>query len=375
MAKQVVLCLDGTNNQPLNGRTNVSRLFRMLAKGAAQHVYYQPGVGTLEPFRGSTAVGRRLRRWWDLATAWMIKRHALSAYRFLCDTWSPGDDIFLFGFSRGAFLARIVAGMVQRVGLIHPGHAELADTAWLAYAGSPPETAGRFKRYFARAAKVKFLGLWDTVRSVGTPWSPKAFPHTYSNPAVRIVRHALALDERRGLYPTNLFKWPPPKGQDLLEVWFPGAHADVGGGYDVAGGAGIGSIPLLWVAQHAHAAGLALDWKEVMELTWRKGKQPPPELTIEEVTKEFAEDPRHDESRARWHWRLLEQLPMPHWEREVVIRNDGSSFERWNRSIRRHRRRPRPIAEHTHYHYSIKAVMERDGTYRPSLEPNRGFVW
>jgi hypothetical protein len=170
--------------------------------------------------------------------------------------YQEGDQIFIFGCSRGAYTARVVAGMLHKVGLLTQGNEELIPFAWDTYQNQRDETiSDGLKSTFCRPVRVHFLGLWDTVSSVGWAWAPQHLPYTQNNPSVDTIRHAAALDERRVYFVQNLWGTIPV---DVEQVWFPGVHCNVGGGYpeDVAG---LSAIALKWMIGKAEAAGLIVD--------------------------------------------------------------------------------------------------------------------
>ncbi len=147
MSKRIILCIDGTNNSPDSGRTNVSRFMRMLSKTSKEQVvYYQPGVGTLDPDRPGSKFVAKLRRIRDLAFASLIYRHVQSAYRYLMSEFEEGDDLYIIGFSRGAYTSRVLAGMLSKIGLLHKGQEEMIPFAWNLYKPIKNfESAARFK--------------------------------------------------------------------------------------------------------------------------------------------------------------------------------------------------------------------------------------
>src|SRR5262249_15355653 len=131
MPRRIVLCLDGTSNKYAAANTNVVKLYAMLDRARNdQLAYYQPGIGTSTP----PGVWGRIKRWMvkrlDLAIAWLLEEHVTSAYRFLMRYYQEGDQIFIFGFSRGAYTARAVAAMIYKVGLLTQGNEELIPFAW-----------------------------------------------------------------------------------------------------------------------------------------------------------------------------------------------------------------------------------------------------
>jgi uncharacterized protein (DUF2235 family) len=358
--KRIVVCIDGTNNEPRLGRTNVSRFFRTLVKTSDQIAYYQPGVGTLDPDSPRARLVKWSRRVRDLSTAWMMRRHVTSAYRYLMSVYEPGDQIYLIGFSRGAYICRVVAGMLSKVGLLHRGHEEMIGFAWELYRphkNFPQATA--FKGFYSQDVTIRFLGLWDTVRSVGVPWNPVRFANTVSNKHVEIVRHAVALDECRVLYPPNLWSSDPPKGQDVVEVWFPGVHSDIGGGYATVG---MGAITLAWMIREAERAGLVFDLDERKRALWRKGIAPPQVIDVEKVTNEFIGEPIHDESLQHWGWRIAEYLP--------ILRFVPSEKGRFRLKVWPHLRGARMVPDHTFVHESVHLRQSRVGGYKPRNCPS-----
>jgi uncharacterized protein (DUF2235 family) len=260
IGRNVVLCLDGTNNEYNAVNTNVVKLYAMVDEsGTDQLAYYQPGIGTFAP----PGVWGKTKRWLvtrlDLAIAWLLQDHVCSAYQYLMRYYRPGDRVFIYGFSRGAYAARVLAAMLYKVGLLTPGNDELVPFAWDAFMRlhNEPLAAG-FKTTFSRDIEVHFLGLWDTVSSIGWFWSPKSLPYTMRNPIVKTVRHAVALDERRLYFVQNLWGEPWSAAQDVLQVWFAGVHCDVGGGY-LEQESGLSKIPLAWMVSESERAGLRID--------------------------------------------------------------------------------------------------------------------
>ena len=227
--------------------------------GLDQLAYYQPGIGTFAP----PGVWGKMKGWFvtrlDLAVAWLLEEHVSSAYRYLMRYYRPGDRIFIYGFSRGAYSARALAAMLHKVGLLTPGNEELVSFAWDQFRRLHNDgTAVGFHATFARDVRVHFLGLWDTVSSVGWAWNPKTLPYTMHNPGVDTVRHAVSLDERRVAFQQNLWGEPAPAGQSVRQVWFAGVHCDVGGGY-VEKESGLSKIPLAWMVRESEKAGLRFD--------------------------------------------------------------------------------------------------------------------
>ncbi|VBB88852.1 Conserved hypothetical protein [Yarrowia lipolytica] len=221
MGKNIILCLDGTSNSFGAGpETNVLKLFRMLEKDSPnQLVYYQPGIGTHItvdlPKTIWSAAYSYAEKIVDIGIAWSLDAHIIAAYMFLMKHHCHGDRIYLYGFSRGAFTARILAGMLDRVGLLSPGQNELVPCAWEIYktweaAGQPMEDktsnlACSFKSTFSvPSVCVYFMGLWDSINSSGIILD-RSFPYTSSAGIVHHIRHAVGIDERRAKFKQNLF--------------------------------------------------------------------------------------------------------------------------------------------------------------------------
>lgn len=277
--RDLVVLLDGTSNHVEADLSNVLKLYRMLERDPGQLVHYSPGVGTigLESSWGRTKQG--FNTILGLATGWGLDANILGAYRFLCTNHLPEDRIHLLGFSRGAYTARAVAGLIHLLGLIHPEQLNLAEHALTAYKRASQDAslsvAWHFRRVVGgRRAPIHFLGLWDTVASVIVPRRDRLYlpslehlAHTKRNPSVARIRHACAIDERRRMF--RPLHWPggepfqpDPFGeviaeQDVRTVWFAGDHSDVGGGHPEAE-SGPAKFPLTWLAREAEAAGVRL---------------------------------------------------------------------------------------------------------------------
>lgn len=283
MSKNIVICLDGTNNEPESSHTNVARLYEMVAQNDRQIGYYDPGVGTMGARSATTRLGKFATRVNGLALGHGVKENIEEAYRFLMQTYRKGDQVFLFGFSRGAYTARALAGMLRTVGLLRSGAENLIPYALKLYAKQGDDNATDaeeeefwrvrtdFNTTFGNpefpnrfAPQVQFLGLWDTVKFVGwLNWRAQLqqarWPFTRKVPNVVTGRHALALHEKRRYYAEYRFDGAElSSGQrDLEEVWFTGVHSDVGGTFD--DDHRLADISLQWIADEARAAGLEVD--------------------------------------------------------------------------------------------------------------------
>ncbi|SBT11162.1 hypothetical protein PROAA_910023 [Candidatus Propionivibrio aalborgensis] len=291
--RNLVVCCDGTGNiwKPGLDKTNIAKLFEALEKSKGQITYYDPGVGTPDgalagdegggiPYRDT------LRRLGGLAWGDGVWTNVAETYTFLLRNYQHGDRIFLFGFSRGAFTARAVSGLVYMFGLLREAHENLIPSILRVYRCKQPSERSKAER--ARAAKefkinfarqfstsngastqhvpIHFIGCWDTVESVGI-WQFLGATIT-SDPAVKPgfhhLRHALALDELR--WPFKPRPYTPPAGsspdasRSFKQVWFRGAHSDIGGGYRESG---LSNITLHWMVRESHAHGLHIDLKQL----------------------------------------------------------------------------------------------------------------
>jgi uncharacterized protein (DUF2235 family) len=285
MSRNLVVCLDGTRNEPETGPTNVTRLYDIAVKDDRQLVYYDPGVGTMGARSATTRAGRWLTRAGGLVLGHGVRENVEEAYGFLMRAYQPGDRIFIFGFSRGAYTARALTGMLRTVGLLRPGADNLVPYAMKLYAkgGRRGQTEAAERAFWRLRSEftgkfgnpefpsrfepqVEFLGVWDTVKSVGwLNWRAQLeqarWPFTRKVSNARVVRHALALDERRrpyGEYRFDADELAAPGGR-VRELWFAGVHSDVGGTF--ADDHALADIALKWMADEAIAAGLAADPK------------------------------------------------------------------------------------------------------------------
>jgi uncharacterized protein (DUF2235 family) len=267
--KNIIVSCDGTNCQFSGYHTNVIRNFKV-AEGlpeAEQICYYDPGVGTM-PLVGAWT---NFQKWCSiiagLAFGAGLDADIEEAYRYLMKVYEPGDKIYLFGFSRGAFTVRALAGMLNAVGLLYPDSDQLVPYArqyWRQYdLPGPPsgkDVCSEFKATLARDCPIHFIGVWDTVSSVGLKNILLHFtdyPFCYRNPSVTYVRHAVSIDERRALFRQNLMGRAFP-GQDVINVWFSGSHSDVGGGYAPTQ-SGLSKLAFKWIVDEAMKCGYDVD--------------------------------------------------------------------------------------------------------------------
>jgi uncharacterized protein (DUF2235 family) len=263
MSKRIVFCADGTWQAPLNN-TNVYRLYKALTVSADQVTYYDDGVGA-----DATGLNRVLQGAFGDGLLQKIQ----DGYTKIAHVYEPGDAIFLFGFSRGAYTVRSLAGMIAGCGM--PTGSFSDDCVAQAFAAyrDPVNRASILAGLTACGlgpATIQMVGVWDTVGSLGIPaifgdvdQSKYGFLNTNLNPAIKNAYQCLALDEKRAQFPATLWSSAPAPGQTLEQVWFSGCHGDVGGGTAQAGGVDAGTrlcdITMGWMASKALAQGLTMD--------------------------------------------------------------------------------------------------------------------
>ena len=270
MPKNVVVCCDGTGNSFENPETdsNVVKLYSSLTIDENQVAYYHPGVGTM----GDPNARNRVARQWTLIKGMAfgagLQANIGDAYRYLMNNYADGDQIYLFGFSRGAYTARALASLLHVYGLLCAGNDGLIPYILRLYSKTTREanykkrtfeTDESFKWQFSHShpVNVHFCGVWDTVSSYGWIYSPIKLPFEGDNPIIRIGRHAISIHERRCFFQDNLWG-KGGDGQDLHQVWFSGVHSDIGGSYDESE-SGLSKITLEWMMVEAGKAGLLLN--------------------------------------------------------------------------------------------------------------------
>jgi len=329
--KNVIICCDGTNSSFQRDLTNVARMSRIaLQVPGVQHVYYDVGVGVEEP-GFATKVSGTLYRWAGLAFGAGLVENVVQAYREIVCNYEPGDRLFLFGFSRGAYTVRVLAGVLENYGLLKRESQSMVEEVirkfsvlipkeGFAEAKDPIKEKAYLDRTFAEARQIResksvecpvhFMGIWDTVSSLGWAYDPKTFPNTARMPHVKVIRHAIALDERRAKFRSNRVEPMPGVAQDIQEVWFSGDHSDVGGGYREDQSA-LAKKCLTWILREACLHGLSKDAtkeKEFLQV---------PELQSGQM------EPQHESLEKLW-W-VLEYIRLPHrtqvdglWEQEMI---------------------------------------------------------
>jgi uncharacterized protein (DUF2235 family) len=338
MSKDIVICMDGTWSNP-SEKTNVFKLFQSLKANGTQFVGPSAATGGYA-FRDADNLsafyleGVGTSGWEDkmLGGVMGVGLHArvLHAFILASAAYEPGDDIWIFGFSRGAWSARSLAGMIARVGLMTPEETRdeeaglIANKLWLL--NKQTRGGDRGDRFWDGVAEtpIKLVGVWDTVGSLGVPFFNGIKPidliekHAMDfadldlSPRVRHGRHALAIDEHREDFTPTL--WNPR--DKVLQVWFSGGHSDVGGGYPDAG---LSDIALQWMAEE-----------------------------IKEIDKQFPFD-----------LSKLDPNPAPNFKQH---RHDEAQKLIWQI-----RTKPREIPDDAELHPSVFERLQAIRSYRPSV--------
>ncbi len=308
--KNIVICCDGTGNEFGNENSNVVKLYSTLVIDSEQMGYYHPGVGTM----GAPTARGRMERTWSrikgLAFGSGLLDNVADAYRYLMDVYAEGDRIYIFGFSRGAYTARVLGGVLRMFGLLCPGNEGHIPYVMRMYAARRRQ-AGRqeksvdvdevFKYIFSRDVELHFVGVWDTVSSVGWVYDPVKLPFTGNNPIIRNGRQAVSIHERRCFYLPMLWG-TPERNQDMKQVWFSGVHSDVGGSYPELESQ-LSKFSLEWMLKEATAAGLKVNPEKALCVLGRGPKVGP----LPDYVPPDAAGKIHGSLRGAW-W-LLELLP------------------------------------------------------------------
>ncbi|RAQ45536.1 hypothetical protein AFGD_005798 [Aspergillus flavus] len=405
----IVLCFDGTSNT--------------FQADGTENCYYQPGVGTeISPTSLSSNPLRRRSKLFssklvDSALAVSFDQHVLGGYRFLMRHYRAGSQIYIFGFSRGAYTARFLNEMLDHAGLLSADNEEMIPFIWEAFSSYKltvgaknqlEQEESKKTSQFLKACRetvcrevdrVHFLGLFDTVNSTA-----EFQVNAEVKPDSEIIRHALSIDERRvKFYPVliepkkeyhyrvhrRLWPWSyrgsttcgqgggDSGKQDIQEVWFPGGHSDVGGGWDFDKEEDwrLSHGPLVWMVHEAQRAGLHFD-KEKLDMLVSSERQEKVD-SVDKKSEKLARDSPEDlvkslhlsSTKGVLHdslktgegtrfWYLMEHIPF----RRMVLQLDGSwKPTRWPL----HRGRSRDIPKYAQIHVSAIERMKADTTYRP----------
>ncbi|KAI0702283.1 hypothetical protein BC835DRAFT_1263977 [Cytidiella melzeri] len=427
--RTLVLCFDGTSNQYDGDNTNVVKFYSLLKKDATdqQLCYYQPGVGTYFQPGVVAPLFQWCAKMLDMAVAWYLDAHVRGGYAFLMQNWRPGDKICIFGFSRGAYTARALAGFIHKIGLLPKDNPEQVPLAYRMFKKTDTasiQLAAGFKQTFCRSVQIEFVGVWDTVASVGLLMS-KSLPFTTTNTTIRTFRHALSLDEHRAKFQPNLYhrlspdatrtvhdlqaelgidqtngpgtdSTPSPVSDlgkdlpvphksssqaaenlrrqdhkvkhadlsavtdpsddfvgltDVLEVWFAGCHADVGGGSTPNSTVhALSDISLRWMVRQVVQAQCGIQFDN--EAIARAGIPASAILgSVSTGTDIDAVQPINDELKLNPAWWLLEVIPTSY------TYQDGKGF--WHTKWGFHLGKGRQIPDmQPKFHESVKERME-----------------
>lgn len=270
--KRIVICCDGTWNKPgaydrgKKVKTNVLKLYEALdtlgTDGAEQVKYYGQGVGTRFSIRDQLFGG---------ISGKGIDRNIKDAYKFIMWNFNPGDELYLFGFSRGAYTARSLIGLIRNCGIMRAEYLHLVDEAFSLYRDRNSITHPdsdlmvAFKHRYSHVTRVRFIGVWDTVGALGIPipmlnWFNREyqFHDVKLSSDVDYAYHAVALDEKRGMFEPTLWELSKSVSREKInqvmeQLWFPGSHSNVGGGY---ADSGLSDLALDWMIQKAMATNL-----------------------------------------------------------------------------------------------------------------------
>lgn len=356
MSKNIVICCDGTGNEFGDHNSNVVQLYTTLVVDGRQQVaYYHPGVGTM----GAPTASNRLSKLWSvvsgLAFGAGLLDNVADAYRYLMEVFEEGDRVFLFGFSRGAYTVRVLGGVLHMFGLLCPGNDGLIPYITRMYAKKSRKAGGMthtfdvaqdFKATFCRCCPLHFVGVWDTVSSVGWIWDPVKLPYTGQNPTMHVGRQAISIDERRCYFRSNLWGQTLPT-QNIKQVWFAGVHSDVGGSYAYPE-CGLSQIALEWMLCQAVSFGLLVDPKKAERSLGRIPPTPPVEP-----------DPKgmlHN-SLTFWWW-LVEFLPHSYYD-------SRTGKVQWRIPLGA----PRFIPNGSVLHATVEQKLQCDPAYKPRNLP------
>lgn len=367
MGKKLIICCDGTGNEIKENESNVLKFYRLIKKDGTrtqQIAYYDTGVGTISESDAWSRFKSKAIGIFGLITGYGLDTNVLDAYEFLSDHYEEDDEIYLLGFSRGAYTVRVLAGFVHMVGILKPENRNLMRYAFTTYkqASESDDYSAAWKInevLDSHRATIRFMGCWDTVSSVIIPRPDRAYLPSFEklaftkvNPSVHTFRHALAIDEKRRMfrvYPweeDQIYKSNPfvkdenAEKQDSQQVWFIGVHSDIGGGYPEAE-SGLAKIPLAWMVKEAEHNGLEFRSEMVKRLV--EGRNPKNATRIYS-----APDPN-----AKLHnsitcgWKILEYLPKRDKHKEWKERESFFGFYLPLRESR-------PVGENTLINESIR---------------------
>jgi uncharacterized protein (DUF2235 family) len=380
--KNIIVLCDGTGNQFIadpqakGSNSNVVKLYTALKVHNPQVAYYHPGVGTAGDPSAKSWIAKKWSVLKGLAFAYGFKDNVLDAYRYLMETYDDGDRVFMFGFSRGSYTVRALAGLLDGYGLLCRGNEGHLPYAWNAYVQQHDDRKRhhivpnqRFKETFSRLGfRIHFMGIWDTVSSVGWITTPLRLFSVSQNPLILTGRHAISIDERRCFYRDNLWahadnatmtksKATQAKipNQDLLQLWFAGVHSDTGGSYPQME-SGLSNIPLEWLLREAGLACAEIQQplaRLILGVDARPTGDEHLDRKIDELLELYPKPTAsivHKSLKGAW-W-LLELLPHRYYDKD-----DGA--ENWRTPLGMRRRIPRGAF----IHKSVVARLESESEH------------
>jgi uncharacterized protein (DUF2235 family) len=371
MPKNIVICCDGTGNEFGDHNSNVVKLYSALViDGRTQVGYYHPGVGTM----GAPTATNRLSKAWSVVMGLAFGAGLLSnvsdAYRYLMDTYEDGDKVFLFGFSRGAYTARALAGVLHMFGLLCPGNDGLIPYIIQLYARRTRKAGGMthtfevadgFRDTFGRKCPLHMVGVWDTVSSVGWVWDPLKLPYTAQNPTMINGRHAVSIDERRCYFRNNL--WGSQlEGQSIKQVWFAGVHSDVGGSYAPALSR-LSQIALEWMLCEASSLGLLINAERANQVLARVPAPVPPPPKVPPPPPVPPNPAAKINNSLTFVWWILEFFPHSYYD-------SVAKKKKWRIPLGARR----VIPEDSVLHATVIEKLQVDPSYRPPNLPQARSV-
>ncbi|EJT99622.1 hypothetical protein DACRYDRAFT_82033 [Dacryopinax primogenitus] len=430
--RRLIVCFDGTSDLFDADNTNVVRFVSYLKKEdmSKQQVYYQysqTGIGTYINPGMLMPLTVKFLELADEVVAWNLSDHIMGGYRFLMANWTPGTKISIFGFSRGAYTARALAGMLHKVGLLSRGNDEQIPFAYKIYAKDTVEgwqMSAAFQRTFCHEVTIDFLGVWDTVSSIGL-FTIHDLPFSASNHQIRVFRHAVSLDERRCKFKANLWHHstgPPdldlnageisstwtrfirgrngkvqtnqedgidgpgisayPFTTDVEEIWFAGGHGDVGGGNcDNSVQSSSNRIPLVWMIREVVLANTAILFDEealeadgiVLPVVRQPKDASMPDNRVSTLDLRYNDDVLStitDQLKAVWAWWMLEVLPFTY-----RVRTEKNGRDSWRLAFWPNFGRPRATPDgRMKVHVSVHERMQRTN-YTPKVRWHEEPMW
>jgi len=441
--RTLILCFDGTGDQYDDDNSNIVNIFSMLKKDEKdlQMCYYQPGIGTYADGNFILPGSKKFATAWDAAVAWSLDAHVQGGYEFLMQNYAAGDRVCLFGFSRGAYTARALAGMLHKVGLLPAYNKQQIPFAWKMYKDISEKgwtLSRQFKKAFCTDVNIDFVGVFDTVSSVGM--LGKKLPFAATNYGIRIFRHAMALDEHRARFKVahwtrtqeedcdcdtsstpswmkkgkkirkvhgHVWKEIEDVETDVKEVWFAGCHCDVGGG-SVSNEIShrLANIPLRWMIRETFRCHTGILWNiealktvglddkmlypDVITSPLGNGKPTSspdiatPETPAEKPTAAVAiSDPEHhdalspmfDQLAMKPFWWVLEVLPVKGKKQRPPPGGVDDWMDYTFVNFGKGRLIPRTDDGSANIHRSVKTRIDHDKKYRWKAIGNTKPVW